>query len=166
MKLYEIKEEILNCINNIEVDEETGEILNADKLDELQEEFDEKAEGIALYIKNLTAEGEAIKTEEKRLAERRKAVETRVERLKDYLSDAMQATDTLKLTTARVALSFRKSKSVDVGDRFVEWARTNAHELLTFKDPTPNKTAIKDYINKGIAVEYASIVENSNLVIK
>ena len=45
--LYEINEQILNC-----VDMETGEIIDADKLQDLQLAFDEKVEGIA-YHKNM-----------------------------------------------------------------------------------------------------------------
>lgn len=51
MTLYEIKEDILKAINNIEIDEDTGEIMNTDALDDLQEQFSDKAENIALYIK-------------------------------------------------------------------------------------------------------------------
>ena len=44
--LYEIDEEILNC-----VDQETGEIIDPEKLAQLQMDFDKKVEGIALWIK-------------------------------------------------------------------------------------------------------------------
>ena len=56
MNLYEINAEIMAC-----VDEETGEIIDTVKLDQLQMVFGEKVEGIALYIKNLAAEAAAIK---------------------------------------------------------------------------------------------------------
>ena len=48
MKLYEIDEQILNCI-----DAETGEIIDADMLNALQMERDAKIEGVALWIKDL-----------------------------------------------------------------------------------------------------------------
>lgn len=56
--LYEIDEEILNC-----VDQETGEIIDPEKLAQLQMDFDKKVEGIALWIKNLLSDAEAIKAE-------------------------------------------------------------------------------------------------------
>ena len=49
MKLYEIKNdlrEVLDLVSN----EESGE-LYADTLESLQLEFEDKAEGVALYIK-------------------------------------------------------------------------------------------------------------------
>lgn len=63
--LYEINQEILNC-----VDMETGEIIDMDKLGELQLAFDVKVENIALWIKNLLSDAEAIKAEKLKLAER------------------------------------------------------------------------------------------------
>ena len=66
MNLYEINQEILNAINNLEVDE-NGEILSTSKLDELQEMFETKCENIACYIKNIKADIDALKAEEKKL---------------------------------------------------------------------------------------------------
>lgn len=56
MTLYEINNAILEC-----VDMETGEIIDSDKLSELQIALDEKIENVALWIKDLKAEAEAIK---------------------------------------------------------------------------------------------------------
>ena len=53
--LYEISADFLKALDGLEVDEETGEILNAEELDKLAGAFDEKAESVACYIKNLIA---------------------------------------------------------------------------------------------------------------
>ena len=68
--LYEIDEEILNC-----VDQETGEIIDPEKLAQLQMDFDKKVEGIALWIKNLLSDAEAIKAEKNKLADRQRSCE-------------------------------------------------------------------------------------------
>ena len=47
--LYEIDAEILAS-----VDQETGEILDIEKLDALQMERERKLEGVALWVKDLT----------------------------------------------------------------------------------------------------------------
>lgn len=59
MNLYEIDAAIMACI-----DEETGEITDPAKLDELDMTRDQKIENIALYIKDLRAEASAIKVDE------------------------------------------------------------------------------------------------------
>ena len=64
MTLYEIDQALLACI-----DMETGEV-DIEKYEQLAEEKDKKIENIACYYKALTAEAEAIKAEEKALAER------------------------------------------------------------------------------------------------
>ena len=80
MNLYEISEEMLNC-----VDAETGEV-DTDKLDELAMLRDEKLESIALWIKDLKAEAEALKAEKLVFAARQSAAERRAESLKNYLT--------------------------------------------------------------------------------
>ena len=67
--LYEISADFLAALEAIEVDPDTGELLNADQLDALSAAFDEKAEATALYIKNLTAFVGDVKAEEAALAE-------------------------------------------------------------------------------------------------
>ena len=63
MTLYEIDSAIMDC-----VDEETGEIIDLEKLEALNIERDKKVEGIALAVKNYAAEAKAIKEEEEKLA--------------------------------------------------------------------------------------------------
>ena len=76
MTLYDINSQILDFMNNIEIDEETGEILtDMSLLDQLQVAHDEKIENIACYIKSVEAECDAIKKEEVNLAKRRKVKE-------------------------------------------------------------------------------------------
>ena len=158
MTLYEINEQMLAL-----VDPETGEITDLDALDALSLAWDEKVENIALWIKNLKAETAAIKAEEESLYARRKAAENKAERLNQYLDSALNGQ---QFKTAKVVCSYRKSKAVEVDDGFVEWARANADDLLTYKEPTANKTAIKEALGEGRAIEHATIVERESLSIK
>ena len=64
MNLYQIDNEILSC-----VDAETGEILDVEKLEQLQMERDAKLEGVACWYKDLVADAAKIRDEEKNLAE-------------------------------------------------------------------------------------------------
>ena len=102
MTLYEIDNAILGC-----VDDETGEVIDFDKLDKLTMQREQKLEGAALAVKNLTAEAEAIKAEEKRLADRRKVIENKAEGYKGWLSNTLSGE---KFETARVSCRFKRSK--------------------------------------------------------
>lgn len=164
LSLYEIDKAVVTVLDDgLVFNEETGEIVfDADNLDALETERNAKLEGVALYIKSLEAEADAIKAEEKALAERRAVREKKAERLRRYLSDSMQALGDTKLETARVALSFRKSESVVIEDQSalpVEFIKVKMTE-------TPDKVAIKKAIKSGTEVAGAALVENKNLQIK
>jgi len=161
MKLYEIDREIESCI-----DFDTGEILDSERLDALQMERTAKLEGVACYIKNLTADARAIREEEKALAERRRQTERKAESYSKWLANALQGE---KFSTAKVAVSFRKSEGLDVidMDSFCVWAMGNGHDdLLTYAYPKVNATAVKDAIKAGVDIPYARIEERLNINIK
>lgn len=151
--LYEINEEILNC-----VDTETGEIIDPEKLSQLQMDFDDKVEGIALWIKDLLSDAAAIKAEKDKLNERQKVCENKAKNLKEYLSGFLAGK---KFKTPRVAISYRKSESVNVSD-----IGKIPEEYLKYKDPEPDKTAIKAAIKSGQIIDGAEIVVNQNIQIK
>ncbi len=153
MTLYEIDEQIMNC-----VDEETGEIIDPDKLAALQMEFSDKVEGIALWIKNLLSDADQIRAEEKKLADRRKVCENKAQNLKDYLSGYLAGE---KFKTPKVAISYRKSESVNVPD---VWEVPE--DFLKYKDPEPDKTAIKAALKAGREVKGAELVTKQNMLIK
>lgn len=162
--LYEISADFLAALDAMEVDPDTGELLNADQLDALSAAFDEKAEATALYIKNLTAFVGNVKAEEAALAERRKTAEKRVERLKDLLASSMLSVGRDKVETARTKIGFRKSTQVQIDD---EGALPSDFVTVTTTVTTkPDKTAIKKAIQAGQSVAGAVLVENQNLQIK
>ena len=158
MTIYEINEGILNCI-----DSETGEIIDIDRLNDLQLERDAKIENVACWIKELKAEAEAIKAEKLALAERQKVAENKAESLKKWLAYALQGE---KFKTAKCSVSFRKTESVEVTDEGLSNLMKEHDELLTYKAPEPNKKAIKDAIKDGLSVEGVQLVQNTSTIIK
>ena len=151
--LYEIEQAIMDC-----VDLETGEIIDIEKLDQLQMDREVKIENTALCIKNLLSDADQIREEEKKLADRRRVCENKAKSLKEYLSGFLGGE---KFKTPRVAISYRKSKSVDVQD-----ITALPKEYLKYSEPTANKTEIKKAIEAGTAVPGCVLVENSNIQIK
>lgn len=158
MSIYEIDGSILSL-----VDMETGEIEDEKRFDELQMERTQKVENIGCFYKNLVAEAKAMREEEAKLAQRRKAVENKAERIKALLIYALKGE---KFESPKLRCSYRKTKSVHVDDSFVAWAQENADDLLTFKEPTPNRTAIKAALADGREIEHAEIVTSESLQVK
>ena len=153
MTLYEIDQQIMDCI-----DLETGEIIDAEKLSALQMERDEKIENVALWIKDLKAEIDALKAEKQAFADRQKSAERTLESLNKWLTNALAGE---KFKTTKVAVSFRKTKSVQI-DNVLDLDES----FLRYKDPEPDKKAIKDAIEAGQTVKGAQLVENTSISVK
>lgn len=155
--IYQIRAEIENFA--AEVDEETGEFLNADAWDELNMAFEEKVENTACYIKNLKAEISAIEAEAKLLKERAAAKSKKAAQLEKLLADNLSGQ---KFETARCVVSFRKSTAVEITDESVL-----PEHLITIKTTSaPNKTAITKLLKDGQEVPGCTLVERNNINIK
>jgi len=152
MNIYDINRKIESCVS------EEGEVIDEEMLSALLMAKEEKIENVACWIKNLTAEAEAIKAEKERLAERQKQAEAKVESLKKWLAFAL---DGEKFTTARVAISYRKSVSVQVDESLLD--KKYMKEKVTY---TPDKTALKKALQAGENIQGAYLEEKQNLQIK
>lgn len=158
MNIYEIDNAMMSLI-----DEETGEIKDYEAFEELQMQREEKIENTALWYKNLVAESKAIREEEKALAERRKSLENKAESLKNFVNRTLNGN---KFSTSKVAISYRKSTAVEVDDEFIDYAMKNNSDLLTYKQPEPNKAVIKEMLQGGFDIPHAELVERNNMSIK
>ena len=167
MKLYELATDFLSFVEAVDNDEIPEEAI-ADTLESIELAIEDKADNMACLLKNLDAEITAFKTEENRLAERRKAKEKTYDRIKEYLAENLQRVGIDKMETVRNKITFRKSESVEIGDEiaFIEWAEKERYELLTYSAPKVNKTAIKKALKDGDEIVGASIVIRQNIQIK
>lgn len=83
-KLYEITERYQNLELLLDNADENVKQVLLDGLNEIKEEFNEKALNLVKYIKNIESDIDGFKAEEKRLSERRKTLENRKESIKEY----------------------------------------------------------------------------------
>ena len=123
MTLYDIDAQIAAMDGAAEddmlIDAETGELISVSQaLDALRMEREAKLENVACWVKNLSAEADAIREEENRLIKRRKAAETKAANLKAWLIAAMTREDgtTDKLKTGRVSISVKRNPPSTVVD--------------------------------------------------
>lgn len=155
MTLYEIDNEIMNCI-----DEETGEIIDLERLEALEMERDRKISNVACWIKDLKAEAEAIKAEKQALEKRQKAAENKAESLKQWLQIVLEGE---KFKDARCSISYRKSERVVFDDGFCFSSLPAQFKKVTVE---PKKTEIKEWLKSGEALEGAQIVTSNSIQIK
>ena len=160
--LYEIDQEILDC-----VDEETGEILDTERLDALQMEREAKLEGVALWIKDLRAEAEAVKAEADKLTARKKALDNKIDGIKAWLLGALAGE---KLKTARCSVYQTHSQRVAVEDeeKLILWCQTleEPEQFLRYRAPELKKDEIKKALKMDYAIPGAALEETESVVIK
>lgn len=162
MKLYEINNALREVIDNgFSVNEETGEFWDAGSLDELKADLADKREAVAVIIKELTAEAEAVDNEIENLKARKKQAANHIEWLKGYLLNSLEQTGEKGFESSKCKVTTRRSESVEVADDF------NDPRYLTEKVTySPNKVAIKEAIKAGETIEGAIIKTNTNITIK
>lgn len=158
--LYEINARLASYEMEFDSD---GVWINEDELTALNMEKTEKRENIALYIKNLEAEAQAIYTEKKNLDERYKRLVNKANHLHDYLALDL---DGEKFSTPRVEIRWRNSESVEitnedaVPDRFLDISVTRK----------PMKNEIKKYLKSlegsGEEVPWARLDRKKNMLLK
>ena len=153
--------EIDKAIEDFElvIDEETGEVLNAMELDNLQMERTAKIENVGLYYKNILAEHDMVKKERQAMQYREKVLNNKAESLKAYLLYALGGE---KFNTPKVTMSYRKSKSIEIPNEDIladEWVN-----VKTIRQPDKDK--IKKAIEAGTEVMGARQIEKTNIIIK
>lgn len=160
MKLYEIAPALRFALDDIVVDEETGEILQADALHAVEAEAADKIEATALYLRELDAEAKAAKDEAERILARVKSMQKRSDYLKAMLLDALHATG--KVKTGRVTVSIRTTKAVEIAEG------ADLPEAYTTVKTTvsPNKVAIKQALLDGVEVPGCSLEARESVSIR
>lgn len=169
MTLYDIDEQIAALEDAAEddmlIDAETGELISVSQaLDALRMEREAKLENVACWVKNLSAEADAIREEENRLVKRRKAAETKAANLKAWLLAAMTREDgtTDKLKTGRVMVSVKRNPpSTVVDDELLP--STYKVAKITYQ---ANKELIKRELLAGGEVPGAHLEYGRSVIIK
>lgn len=165
-KLFKLKNEVETALE-LAINEQ-GEIVNESALTLWENSLEAKNEyllDMACEIKNLEAEAEAIKTTEKSLKERRTFVENKLERIKAFMQSQMTPGE--RLSDGRVKISWRKSSPVVIDrnapDPFELW---QLRKDLVKTSYEYSKTAIKEVLESGENIEWATIKEVQNIQIK
>ena len=157
-KLNEQYQELLDKLTYEEVENEE-ELLN--ELTKIVISIEEKAENTAIIIKKLDAEAEMIRKEEKRLADRRRAIENNAKYLKSNLEDTMKLQDKKKFKTEHFSFNIQKNApSVRIKDE--EKAREHYKRVTESID----KAKLKDDLKNGVVLDYAELVQTESLRIR
>jgi len=162
LKLYEIHADYEQLMDEARAyaAEHDGEIppeLDA-AIEEVSATYEAKVINCGHMYKNITAEAEAIKAEEKRLADRRKGLEREAEWLKSYIS--REALPGVKYNYPTLAISWRSSKETIILNE------AEIPEEFCRVKIEPNKTEIKKAILAGRTVPGAQVENKQTIQIK
>lgn len=106
MSLYEITGRLAVLRDMIE-SEAISEEDAADTMEAILQEQEDGYENAVKWIRDLEADIEAVKAEAEKLAEKRKALENRKERVRDYILRSMQASGQKKVKAGIFSISWK-----------------------------------------------------------
>ena len=151
----------LQVLADLDLDEQTV----ADTLEGLSGELEVKATNVAMFCRNLEASADAIKAAEFQMAYRRKAIENRASRIRQYLKDNMERVGILKIEGPHFSISIKKNPPAV----HVEAPELVPAEFMRIPPPPPpvvDKKAVADALKAGQDVPGCRLEHGTRLAIR
>lgn len=161
MKLYEITERYNNILSLID-DENVSDDLIQNALEEVKEDFKEKALNLSKLIKNIESDICALDREEKRLYALKKAYKTKMESIKNYLFINMQTNNFKKLDLDIFKLTIAKNPPSLV----VLPNSSIPQNYLIMQEPKIDTKKLKEDIKNGLVIKGVSLEQKESLRIR
>lgn len=158
--LYTLTENYNNLIELLDNPEIEPEVLEQ-SLNEVAEQIEVKAENIAKLIKNIDGDIEAIKNEEKRLAEKKRSLESKKLRIKEYLYQQIKLLENKKVKTPLFSIGIQKNPpSVAVE------SEENIPECYYIVKKELSKKDLLGALKEGVEIEGVKIVQSEGIRIR
>jgi len=162
--LFDLNAEIQEFVDLVEAGEIPEEAIK-DTLDMMQLTFDARVDGLATYVKILSAEAEDIESEKKALDERIKAKKHKCAGIKQYIFEAMQQAGKRKIETPKNVITVsgcKKSVKIDNElDFLAHYPDYKAEEKPVL--PKVDKNAVYKALSEGKELAGASLAGGQTL---
>lgn len=164
LALYALADEYLAAaerLSDLDLDEQTI----ADTLEGLAGALEVKATNVAMFVRNLESSAVAIKQAEDHMAARRKAMESRAARIKDYLLTNMERTGISKIECPQFKIAVRENPPSVV----IDMLQSIPEDYLRQPAPppaVPDKALIAKAIKDGFDVPGAHLTRTKRIEIK
>lgn len=173
MKLYEINTQLIQLLDQLEPDPETGEIPMPEeeekiiaRINTLALQRDDILQYLAKLVLNCRAEATALKAEESRLKNRRETLERREERLLRILD---RECDGVTTDLGVATMSYRRTSHVEVTNetKAVSWLKRHKF-TAAFRTPAPTvqKAEVRKLILAGHKVPGCQVVDDRTCSLK
>lgn len=172
MKLYQLTEKYTNLRDQLfafDTEREEGDAhAEVDAVEQalanITDALEDKVESLALLALELDREAEGVKAEADRLANRKRALENRRDRLKDYIFENLQAADVMKVRGLRVTVALQKNQPAVI-------VEDGAEERLPMEYRRPvkveaDKKKLLVALQAGTKVPGCSVVQGLHLRIR
>jgi hypothetical protein len=164
MNIYQISQEYQEALYQLsQIDDITPEIIE-DTLSGIKCELEDKAINIAAYIKNLTAECEAVRKAKKEMATREYCLLSKIEKMKNWLKEQLIACEIKRIKkTPHFEIKIQKNPcSLDVFK-----LELIPQEFINFEViENINNQKIKEALKNGHQVPGARLENGTALIIK
>ena len=164
--LYELSEKMLSALEIFADMDDCSEEEKQEAqgiIGQIAESFNDKAVNVAMYIRNLEAEAQAINEAKKNMDSREKALNAKADRLKNYLLSEMQRTETKQIKSPYFVISTRtNAPSVKIDSNII----LPDALLLPPKPREPDKKAIKEMLEQGMVIDGCRLERSQSLSIK
>lgn len=162
--LYTLVDDYLLAYQKMQ-DADLPEEVIRDTLEGLQYPIEEKTTAIASMVRNMESFADQIDTAVDQMKARSTSARNRAERIKAYAKESMERAGISKIECPYFRVAIRKNPPKVLID---ESAVIPAKYLTTPPppEPKPNRTALKQAIEAGEAIEGVSVVQDTRLEIK
>lgn len=166
LKIYEIPHEMQLALNALTIDEETGEVIGWERLDELTQGAADKIANTARFIRYAEVQIDAMDKVIAGIKARKQSAQNLVDKLRVKVVQALLAMPDgkRKIEEPDIKVSTRKSESVSLYDESLLDKKFIKVEVITKQ--SPDKKAIKEAIKSGEEVKGARLCTNYSLQIK
>jgi membrane carboxypeptidase/penicillin-binding protein len=161
ISLYELTSQYrrdLEHIQNSDLDEQQATEL----LETMQGAIQDKATNVAMVIRNMETTAEAIKAAETEMAARRKSIERKMDWMKTYLLQNMEATGISKIESPYFVIALRDNPE----SLIVEPDAAIPPEYWKPQDPVLDKAGLKKDIQLGLIVDGCRLERKKSVRIK
>ena len=166
LKIYKIPSQIQAALNALEVDEETGEIVGWERLDELTQGAADKIANTARFIRYAEVQIDAMEKAIAGIKARKQSAQNLVDKLSVLAVNALFALPDgkAKVEEPDINVTARPSDVVLIDDETL--LDEKFFNIKIKQEKNVSKTAIKDAIKAGEEVKGARLVKSYKLQIK
>ena len=165
LSLYQIADQYLLDIQMLQ-EKDWDDQTFADTLESLSGDLETKATNVAMFIKNLDASANAIKEAEAQMNARRKAIENKAEKIREYLLENMQRTGIKKIECLYFKIAIRDNPESLIVDSEIANIPNEYYRQLPPPEPVLDKVALKKDLQLGIVVDGCRLERKQRIEIK